>query len=345
MEQMERNNNQGSGLNVTQSLATQSTSNHNHSTQGKLPKLELRKFSGDYMEWPNFWDSFKVNIHDRSNLENTFKMEYLLQSLSGEPLEKIKGLGIQGNRYGDAVNILQEHYGNPTIREEEAIKALTHLLKIKDNWSNLSEYINRLQCVKTSLVRSEVSKEAIDIYVPFLFESLPDNMKVKIQEMRLTKEEEKTKWEIERYIHYLNDVLYIYPMTKEKPERQKPRQHVPTFYQEGERKIQPKYPCAFCNIKGHFSDLCRKVKDVKKRREILAEKKLCFNCLVGGHMARDCTRTMPCFTCKKGGHHTSVCYGKKPYGQEANKQKTPKPSQTGGSQRSVQTKQPTIQGE
>ena len=128
MEKMERTNSQRSGLNVTQS-----TSKSNHLIQGKLPKLELRKFSGNYMEWPNCWDSFKVNIHDRSNLEDTFKMEYLLQSLSGEPKEKIKGLGIQGNKYGDAINILQEYYGNSTIREGESIKALTHLPKIKDN--------------------------------------------------------------------------------------------------------------------------------------------------------------------------------------------------------------------
>jgi hypothetical protein len=146
-------------------------------------------------------------------------MEYLLQSLSGAPYEKIKGLGIQGDKYEDALHILQEHYGNPTTRTEEAVKALVHLPKIKDNWSNLGDYINKLQCIVTSLTRSEVPREAININVALLFEVLPHNLQVEIQKMRRMDHEEKESWEMERFIHYLNDVSYIY-----RPESNKGKQ-------------------------------------------------------------------------------------------------------------------------
>jgi hypothetical protein len=47
-------------------------------------------------------------------------------------------------------------------------------------------------------VRSEVCKEAIDIDVPFLFEGLPNNLRVEIQKMRMVEHEEKAKWEMEK---------------------------------------------------------------------------------------------------------------------------------------------------
>ena len=39
-----------------------------HSTQAKLPKLNLPKFSGDLTEWTTFWDLYKVAVHGNEQL-------------------------------------------------------------------------------------------------------------------------------------------------------------------------------------------------------------------------------------------------------------------------------------
>ena len=56
----------------------------------------------------------------------------------------------------------------------------------------------------------------------------------------------------------------------------------------------------------HKAVSCSKVTDVNARREILAQKKLCFNCAAGNHRAANCPSKRSCQTCEKR-HHTSIC--------------------------------------
>lgn len=46
--------------------------------------------------------------------------------------------------------------------------------------------------------------------------------------------------------------------------------------------------------------------DIKARKEILARKRLCFNCAAGIHRAASCASKSTCRKCNKR-HHTSIC--------------------------------------
>ena len=50
----------------------------------KLPKTDLRKFSGDVLEWPEFWDIFRVAVHDNVEIPTVQKFVYLKSLLSDE---------------------------------------------------------------------------------------------------------------------------------------------------------------------------------------------------------------------------------------------------------------------
>ena len=56
----------------------------------------------------------------------------------------------------------------------------------------------------------------------------------------------------------------------------------------------------------HKSGDCEKVTNVKERKEILAKKRLCFNCAAGVHRAASCMSKSTCKKCDKR-HHTSIC--------------------------------------
>ena len=43
----------------------------------KLPKLEIRKFSGQIYEWKEFWDAFSSAVHDNYDLADVDKLKYL----------------------------------------------------------------------------------------------------------------------------------------------------------------------------------------------------------------------------------------------------------------------------
>ena len=65
--------------------------------------------------------------------------------------------------------------------------------------------------------------------------------------------------------------------------------------------------CVFCQSVDHYSDKCIIVTDIDKRRDLLKRNRICFNCLKGGHIKKNCTAKMKCFKCKTEGHHTALC--------------------------------------
>ena len=56
--------------------------------------------------------------------------------------------------------------------------------------------------------------------------------------------------------------------------------------------------CVYCEGE-HKTGECKVVTSVKERREILAKKKLCFNCVAGQHCAKACLSKSTCRKCNK----------------------------------------------
>lgn len=64
--------------------------------------------------------------------------------------------------------------------------------------------------------------------------------------------------------------------------------------------------CVYCNPSDHNSKDCSVVTDVDKRKRMLAEKKLCFNCTGSKHRAAECKSVHKCSKCGSR-HHSSTC--------------------------------------
>ena len=81
-------------------------------TNVKLPKLELPKFSGKVTDWQPFWDQFKAVVDD-SELPTVSKFSYLQALLEGDAKTCIQGLTPTARHYDIACNLLKERYGRP----------------------------------------------------------------------------------------------------------------------------------------------------------------------------------------------------------------------------------------
>ena len=60
-----------------ESAETVSQNNASNNTKVKLPKLEVRKFSGKIQDWREFWGSFESAIHKNTSLSDVDKFTYL----------------------------------------------------------------------------------------------------------------------------------------------------------------------------------------------------------------------------------------------------------------------------
>ena len=63
----------------------------NESGNLKLPKTEIKKFSGDPKNWMDFIESFDTVIHSNPDLSNIDKMNYLVNLLVGKAKSQLKG--------------------------------------------------------------------------------------------------------------------------------------------------------------------------------------------------------------------------------------------------------------
>ena len=80
----------------------------------KLPKLEIKYFSGDPLEFPTFQQQFDACI-GRSELADVRKFSYLKGLLKGEALRSIQGLSMTNANYKGAWELLTRRYGRRNL--------------------------------------------------------------------------------------------------------------------------------------------------------------------------------------------------------------------------------------
>ena len=78
----------------------------------RLPKLQLRPFSGDLTKWTSFWESFKCAVHNNRDLPDIekFNYMYLTSVLEHSARDTISGLALTATNYHKAVDILTKRF-------------------------------------------------------------------------------------------------------------------------------------------------------------------------------------------------------------------------------------------
>ncbi|GFU81635.1 uncharacterized protein TNCV_4927661 [Trichonephila clavipes] len=80
------------------------------SSNFKLPKINIERFSGDYKDWPSFKDLYVSLVHDNMCLSNIQKFQYLRGLLLSEPANIIKHIPITETDYNEAWEKLLARY-------------------------------------------------------------------------------------------------------------------------------------------------------------------------------------------------------------------------------------------
>ena len=84
-----------------------SNSTHRSSIEEvKLPKMEIRQFSGNPTKWQTFYDSFKTSLY-ASRLSDIQTFSYLIGYLEGDALNAISELAPTSQNYTQALELLE----------------------------------------------------------------------------------------------------------------------------------------------------------------------------------------------------------------------------------------------
>ena len=89
------------------------SNNLNDATSASLPKLIIKPFDGNILNWQTFFDQYSSTVHSKTNLNDIDKFTYLKSLLSEAALETISGLTLTSDNYSEAIELLKNRYGNP----------------------------------------------------------------------------------------------------------------------------------------------------------------------------------------------------------------------------------------
>ena len=280
----------------------------------KLPKMILKPFTGDPLEWTSFWESFEAAVDRNYRINNIEKMNYLKNYLKGEAERAIKGFTLSNDNYHAAVDLLKERFGQKQTLINAYMKALWNIPSATTDVRKLREFYDSMEAYIRGLESLSITSDGYGpLLLPVLLERLPEEIRRELlrrsDDMNLESMREHLRKEIETRERSV--------LTSEKGKiNQKEKKDVfsgststlgsaAELVSLGDRSKC----CVYCG-KEHAAERCLLVTSLDKRVEILRKQGRCFNCLLRNHMQRKCRSVDRCSRCE-GKHHDSICREKR----------------------------------
>lgn len=168
--------------NVVENGATSSSAN-SKTVRVKLPKLEVRKFSGKLEEWQEFWDSFESAIHANDSLSNVDKFSYLRGLLLEPARSAIVGFALTSANYEAAVELLKKRFGKKTAIQRTLVNELLNTRPVfnESDTARLRGLYDFVETKYRALQALNVDERTYsEIVVPMLLERIPDSVRLTI---------------------------------------------------------------------------------------------------------------------------------------------------------------------
>eukprot|EP00112_Aurelia_sp_Birch-Aquarium-sp1_P008674 Seg1961.7 transcript_id=Seg1961.7/GoldUCD/mRNA.D3Y31 product="hypothetical protein" protein_id=Seg1961.7/GoldUCD/D3Y31 len=286
--------------------------------RAKLPKLELKKFTGKPQDWQEFWDSFCSAIEENEELSVIDKFSYLRYYLE-EPAQKvIAGFELSERNYHHAKELLVKRFARPEIIRRSHINKIANAPPVysEDDVGRLRELHDLVETHYQGLQALGVNeREYSSIIVPVVLEKIPNKFRLHM----IRGVENHENWSMEKMLFAFTRELEIreqyIPLFAADDSKTRPYERKQHQNETGmglattllARNINKKHRCAYC-LKEHDEIDCQEVTDIKAKKNLIMKYGRCFICLKKGHRSFECRSNVSLLCCNCGGkHHTSIC--------------------------------------
>ena len=146
-----------------------------------LPKINIKSFGGDPLQWLTFWDSFSAAIDKNHGLSDIEKMNYLNGMLKGEAARAISGLPLTEENYKKAIELLQERFGKPQILTNAYMESLSKIDAPPADTKNLRTFYDTCEANIRGLEALGVKTETYgSLLIPILLQKIPEEIRYSI---------------------------------------------------------------------------------------------------------------------------------------------------------------------
>ncbi|GFT65473.1 putative RNA-directed DNA polymerase from transposon X-element [Trichonephila clavipes] len=297
----------------------------------KLPKLELRKFSGEPKDYLAFWSQFE-KIHMDATIAEEDKFQYLLQCLvpDSKAARLVSSFPPTKNNYLKAITQLKERFGRDELLVQIYVRDLLSIVmknavgRFKGDLSELYDLLESKLMALESLGRTK--EKFAEFLEPLIESCLPENVLRAWERSRSVEDSspQDSARSLDKILCFLRNEVQSEEMIKlactglGASRVSHPRSYpdeadcstaaaLVNFQDNSGRR---NFRCIFCD-KPHNSSECFSAKKLplEEKRKLLVQKHACFRCLKTGHVSRSCKYKVKCLSCDKN-HYTIMCADK-----------------------------------
>ncbi|XP_071825532.1 uncharacterized protein [Apostichopus japonicus] len=301
-----------------------------------LPRRELQIFDGKVQDYRAFIAAFEHNIEQLTD-NNQDRLYYLQQFTSGRPRELVRScMGKDPKRgYEQARRELEEEYGDDFRILSSYRKEIEMMQPIKgENSAAMKDYLTFCVVFGNAINESEILRKLDQTEsIMKLVSKLPYRLRERwrLQAYRIKGKSHKLAG-FHDYVEFVReqvkiatDSIYGDISMESSKDCSKFRQNRKSFKgfstiiqeqksrSKNEGKSLEYTKCLYCG-NNHMLEVCRELgsKTHEEKLIFLRTKGLCFRCLDGNHISKDCKQDrLICKVCRKL-HPTVLHYGKQP---------------------------------
>ena len=287
-----------------------------------LPKIDIPVFSGDIIEWNEYYSLFKSLIDENDSLNEVQKFHYLRSTLRGTALSVVSGLQITRENYPLALHALVSRYQNSRMLASLYVQQILEFTPLKSTshagfQSFLRVHKNSIDALKTlalpdlaDFILLTLSLSNLDMSTRKAFENKHSSHNTPSYASLIAFIEEQSRT---MELCGLNASLGNAKADYSTPKRihslvvaKTQSLSAATSSEHAHPSISPwKQACSQCSG-AHYIASCTAylAMTANQRRDLLGKKNLCFNCL-GPHQVQACRSQKNCRVCNAR-HHTSI---------------------------------------
>ena len=236
------------------------------------------------------------------------KFTRLRKLLKGKAAKVIGGFATTSANYSQALDLLFERYGRSHTIAQAHMQQIIDIPPPSSLYTSLEEFYDETETHIRGLEALGHSQDGHSgtLLAPLIINKLPDDVR---QAMNRTNG--STEWTLPTV-----RAIFKRELEARRPAHSDGGSAVGLFVSNTSTRrpdmtrngLQPyrQRTCIYCDDPSHSTFSCDKINDITRRKQIISEKRLCFNCMGKGHTSGECRNPKRCQKCK-GKHHTSIC--------------------------------------
>ena len=174
----------------------------------KLPKMEIKRFSGSPQEWQEFWDNYKSAVHENEELSDIDKFSYLRHFLEDSARKVISGLELTAVNYKEAIKLLEKRFAKPEIIKNAHINSIIKAPTIFNEKcvGRIRELLDLVENHRRGLQALKVDEASYSsILVPVVMDKVPGPVRLSM----IRGSENKATWKMSEMLQALGTELDI----------------------------------------------------------------------------------------------------------------------------------------